>query len=206
MKSKLAGVLGALIVAAGGGAAAAAEFDDLTWPCVQRKVEEIALFQMWPGPMPEGDWRDDPAIAQLAARLAPRRVSLEEVEAQAAAFLEGVPQEERGERAAQLFSAVLDIIQRERRQVIDGIGRYARSQAALSDEVEARQLELVRLNEAGEGEKDWDRVEELEDRLAWDTRVYRERAQSLQFVCETPVLLEQRAFAIGRLLSGMIGS
>ena len=115
-----------------------------------------------------------------------------------------MPQGERGEKAAQLFDAVLDLIQGERAQVMGGIGRYARSQAALSAQVEEQQLELVRLNKAEEGEKNWDRIEELEDKLAWDTRVYRERAQSLQYVCETPVLLEQRAFAIARAISGMI--
>lgn len=203
MSRRLAWLLGALVLAAQG-PAEAAEFTDPTWPCVQRKVEEIAMFQMWAGPMPEGDWREDPDVERLAAAITPRRVSLEEVEAQAAAFLESVPEDQRGEKAAQLFNAVLDMIQSERQQVLDGIARYARSQATLSDQVEEQQLELVRLNQLEEDGKDRDRIEELEDKLAWDTRVYRERAQSLQFVCETPVLLEQRAFAIGRVLSGMI--
>ena len=203
MRKRLVWVLGASIAAATA-PANAQEFSDPTWPCVQRKVEEIAMFQMWPGPMPEGDWQDDPEIERVAASIAPRRVSMEEAEAAAAAYLEGVPEPERGEKAAQLFNAVLDMIQGERRQVIGGIGRYARSQAALSDQVEEQQLELVRLNDAEEGARDWDRIEALEDKLAWDTRVYRERAQSLQYVCETPVLLEQRAFAVGRMLSGMI--
>lgn len=184
--------------------AVAAEFADPTWPCVQRRVDEIAMFQMWPGPMPQGDWRDDPEIEQIATGIAPRRVPMEEVDARASDYLASVPEAQRAERAAQLFNAVLDMIQAERRQVINGIGRYARSQAALSDQVEEQQLELVELNEAPEADKDWDRIEELEDKLTWDTRVYRERAQSLQFVCETPVLLEQRAFAIGRVLSEKI--
>lgn len=202
MARRLGLVLGAMLASVV--PAAAAEFTDPTWPCVQRKVEEIAMFQMWPGPMPEGDWREDPQIERVAARIAPRRVSMEEVEAQAVAYLEGVPEEQRGEKAAQLFEAVLAIIQRERQEVMSGIARYARSQATLSEEVEDQQLELVRLNEAEEDAKEWDRIEELEDRLAWDTRVFRERAQSLQFVCETPVLLEQRAFAIARALAGLL--
>ena len=63
----------------------AADFNDPTWPCVQRKVEEIAMFQMWPGPMPEGDWQDDPEIERVATNIAPRRVSMEEVEERVAA-------------------------------------------------------------------------------------------------------------------------
>jgi hypothetical protein len=182
--------------------AAAAEFDDPEWPCIQRKVEEISLFQMWSGPMPEGDWQQDRAIRDLAQRIAPRRVSLEEVEVQAREFANRFEGEERAEQLGELFAAVLDSIQRERRQVIGGIGRYALRQASLSDRVEEQQAELVRLNAAEE--KDWDTIEEVEDRLAWDVRVYRDRAQALTYVCESPVLLEQRTFAIARLLAGMI--
>ncbi len=180
----------------------AATFDDPEWPCIQRRVDEIAMFQMWPAAMPEGDWREDERIEHLAAAIAPRRVGMEEVEARVADWLATVPEAEREEKAGQLFNAVLDMIQRERQQVISGIGRYARSQAALSDEVEELQNQLVQLDAAEE--KDMDRIEELEDELAWETRVYRERAQSLQYVCETPVLLEQRAFALARLIAGML--
>ena len=38
----------------------------------------------------------------------------------------------------------------------------------------------------------------LEEQQLWDTRIYDEREQSLVFVCEQPVLLEQRLFRIGR--------
>jgi hypothetical protein len=182
--------------------AAAAEFDDPEWPCIQRKVEEISLFQMWSGPMPVGDWQQDRAIRDLAQRIAPRRVTLDEIEPQAREFADRFEGEERAERLGELFAAVLDNIQRERRLVFDGIGRYALRQASLSERVEEQQAELVRLN--GAEEKDWDTIEEAEDRLAWDVRVYRERAQALSYVCESTVLLEQRAFAIGRLLTGMI--
>lgn len=46
---------------------------------------------------------------------------------------------------------------------------------------------------------------ELEQALAWDTRIYEEREQSLTYVCEVPVLVEQRAFALGRMIQGKIG-
>ncbi|HLS58954.1 MAG TPA: hypothetical protein VK022_04935, partial [Paracoccaceae bacterium] len=55
----------------------AATFDDPEWPCIQRRVDELAMFQMWPAAMPEGDWREDPEIERIAARIAPRRVDME---------------------------------------------------------------------------------------------------------------------------------
>ncbi len=39
---------------------------------------------------------------------------------------------------------------------------------------------------------------DAETRLEWDKRIFDERSQSLTYVCETPTLLEQRAFEIAR--------
>lgn len=194
----------ALALATGAPMAGAAEFDDPEWPCIQRKVPELALFQMWSGPLPEGEPAADPERRALARSLAPRRVTLEDAETRVADYADDLPQEMRAEALAALFSEVLDQINRERGAIITGIGRYAMRQAVLSDKVEALQQDLVALKAVPEAEKDWDRIEELEDRLVWETRVYRDRAQSLTYVCETPVLLEQRAFALGRVIAGQI--
>lgn len=180
----------------------AATYEDPDWPCIQRKVLELSIAQMWPGPMPEGDWREDEAARALAARIAPRRTPLEEVEAQVATFAATLDEAERAQRLARVFAGVLNTIDAERGQIIAGIGRYARNQADLAARVAEKEAELVTLRSAADA--DLDRVEEIEDTLAWDVRVFRERAQSLTYVCETPVLLEQRAFAIARILAEAI--
>jgi len=180
---------------------AAAEPADPDWPCVQRKVPQISIGQMWAGPMPQGNWRDDPQIKALAASLAARRTPVEEIGARAAEFAAAQPADARAEALAELFAGVLAHIQAERGQVIAGIGRYARHQAEMAARIEAKQQELADLEAAPNAERDWDRIEELQDTLAWDTRIFKERAQSLTYVCETPVLLEQRAFSIARALA-----
>ncbi len=53
-------------------------------------------------------------------------------------------------------------------------------------------------------EPDFDAIDAEEEALDWDQRILTERQQSLTYVCETPVLLEQRAFALGRALSAHI--
>lgn len=191
-------VLAAVLIA--GAPARSATFEDPDWPCIQRKVPEISLAQMWAGPQPGAD--ADAAVEGLAQRLAQRRSGLDAVEAEAAAWASGLDPADRPQRLAQLFAAILDHVNRERAAIIEGIGRYAHKQEQLARRVEDRQSELVALRAAPE--PDLDRVEELQDRLAWDIRVFRERAQSLTYVCETPVLLESRAFSIARLLAGMI--
>jgi len=47
---------------------------------------------------------------------------------------------------------------------------------------------------------DFDRLEEIADKIEWDTRIFEERQQSLTYVCETPVLLEKRAFTLARMM------
>ena len=36
----------------------------------------------------------------------------------------------------------------------------------------------------------------------WDIRVFEDRRSSLGYLCEQPVLLEQRAFALARTIAG----
>jgi hypothetical protein len=193
-----------LLFAASAGATWAADAVDPDWPCVQRKVPELSVGQMWPGPMPEEGWRPDAQTRELAASLVPRRVTTEEITAAAAAYAEGLPPAGRAQGLADLFAAVLDRINAERGQVIAGIARYAHHQQSLADRVDAREDEIARLQAVPDEQKDWDRIEQLQDELAWDTRIFKERAQSLTYVCETPVLLEQRAFTIARALTGLI--
>jgi hypothetical protein len=196
------GLVLSLTLFAVGGPAAAADASDPDWPCVQPKVPELAAAQMWPTPIPEGEPADAAEIDRLARQIAQRRVSVDEAAAAAAAFVEGEAGAAREARLGQLYAAVLEQINRERGAIIGGIGRYARHQAALSDRVEEEQLELAELE--GGAEADPARVEGLRQKLAWDTRIFRERSQSLTYVCETPVLLERRAFELARALAGLI--
>jgi hypothetical protein len=196
------GLVLSLALAAAAAPVAAADFSDPDWPCIQPKVAELSVAQMWSAPIPEGEPADAKELDRLARQIAQRRVSVDEATAAAAAFVEGDEGAEREARLGYLYEAVLEQLNRERGAVIAGIGRYARHQAALSDRVEQEQLELAELEEGAEA--DPARVEELRRKLAWDTRIFRERAQSLTYVCETPVLLERRAFELARALAGLM--
>ena len=48
--------------------------------------------------------------------------------------------------------------------------------------------------------QDRDRIDELEEQIDWDERVYRDRERSLTYVCESPVLIEKRLYAIAQML------
>ena len=46
------------------------------------------------------------------------------------------------------------------------------------------------------------RRQELEQQRLWDIRIYEDRERSLTYICEQPVLLEQRVFALAREIMG----
>lgn len=183
------------------GAALSASSSDPDWPCVQRKVLHLSTGQMWAGPAITDEelkgWRKHAGVAELAPVLAVRRTSQEEAEALIGAFAQDLGGT-KNDTLPLLFAGVFSLIERERSQIISGISRYAHTQTDLSAAIETTQNRLTELNAAEP--LDFDTIEELEDEVIWKTRIYKDRAQSLTFVCETPVILERRAFAIARAI------
>ncbi len=188
-------ILAAAALLFGLGAAQAAGPVDPDWPCVQRRVPQLSLGQVWSGPLPDEAVEalaKTPKIQELAARLAQRRMALPEAEAAIAAFAEDASPEE----VTALYLAVFARIDAARSRVMAGVARYARKQAAMDESIDAQRARFEAL--AAADPPDFDAVDAAEKELDWSTRVFQERQQSLTYVCETPVILEQRAFALGR--------
>jgi hypothetical protein len=169
------------------------------WPCVQVKVASLSYGQMWGGPPLEDalkTWRDDKEVADLVSTLAARRTSMEDAKVAIDEFAKRAGDNADAE-LAKLFAGVFDEINQHRSQIVAGIERYARKQRDLSERIKQRSLKIAETQKdmasqmSPEGQKE-------QEALNWDTRIYEERAQALTYVCESPVLLEQRAFDIGR--------
>lgn len=176
------------------GTALSAEED---WPCIQRRVVELSAAQMWAGPPVEplaGRWRDDPDVAPLARTLASRRTSLNEASAAIERFAKAAGPG-KDAKLTLLFAGAFELINAERRRLINGIERYARKQKSLADQV-TESSRILRQDNKPAAERT-----ALEQKLQWDTRVYDDRNQALTYVCESPVLLEQRAFALAQEIS-----
>ena len=94
-----------------------------------------------------------------------------------------------------------ELPEKERVRII--LGGFIRFGAlALSGAIEDTQNTLTKLREIENPDFDTqDKIEELEDKVLWDTRIYKDRQQSLTYVCETPVLLERRAFWLARTIA-----
>src|SRR5262249_6009647 len=82
----------------------------------------------------------------------------------------------------------------ERSEVMQGIERYARKQKEFSDQIRSTILQLRELQDRPD--PDQSKIEELTNRVEWDTRIFEERRKTVNFVCEVPVLIERRLFAL----------
>ena len=183
--------------------ASAATSDDPDWPCIQRQIPEISAGMMWAGPSVEGlakTWSEDGDVAALVGRLVARRTSLEDAKLLIQDFASGLDPtsgDARNDRLSLVFAGALARINGERGQIIEGIKRYSRRQQGLAQQIEARTAELNTLAK-DKSEEARKARRALEEKQLWDTRIFQEREQSLIYVCEVPVLLEQRLFALAR--------
>ena len=177
------------------GAAVAASSD---WPCQQRLVPEIAAGMIWSGPPPGSVAADadDPKIRQLAANLAARRTPLEQASAEIDQFAKGLPEGHRNEQLTRLFAATLAIINRDRSSIVGGIKKYARNQQALADRISTTNEKMAQLASGQVQERD-----ALAAQREWDMRIYGDRRSSLTYLCDQPVVLEKRAFALARAIA-----
>jgi hypothetical protein len=170
------------------------------WPCNQIKVPELSVTAVWAGP-PIDDvgstWEDNTTTRDLVARLAARRTPLDDAQKAVADFVTG-SEAERQQKAKLIFAGLFKSLDRERGEVMRGIERYTRKQREFADQIRSTILELRNLQDRPD--RDQGKVDELAARVEWDTRVFEERRKTIGFVCEVPVLIEQRLFALARAI------
>jgi hypothetical protein len=169
------------------------------WPCVQVKVPEISPAAVWAG-APFDDvgtkWQDDAKIKDLVARLTARRTPLEDAQKLAAEFV--TASTDKKETGRLLFAGVFDTLNALRSDVINGIERYTRRQREFAERIRAETLALRELQDKPNA--DPKQVAEQADRVQWETRIFEDRRRTISYVCEVPVLIEQRLFALGRAI------
>lgn len=178
----------------------AADFSDPTWPCVQRKVENLSLGLMWPDPVDPDTLPENPSLRrdmnELAGVLALRRIEVADLEPQIARFTAA-----HGGDAAVLghvFAQTFSTLNKRRSRIINGIGDFSLGQIALSESIDTNRAEMDQI--LAKAEPDFDRVDKLEEQIDWDQVIYTDRQRNIQYLCETPVLLERRLFSIAQIL------
>jgi hypothetical protein len=141
--------------------------------------------------------QEDAAIKDLVARLAARRTPLDEAQKAVSDFITG-PESERQKKAKLIFAGLFKTLNHERSEVMRGIERHFRKQREFSDQIRSAILQLRELQDRPD--PDQSKIDELTNRVEWDTRIFEERRKTINFVCEVPVLIEQRLFALARAI------
>lgn len=179
-----------------------------TWPCIQRRMPELSVGALWAGPeidTADQSWRDDPALSALVEKLAQRRTKDDEAKAAIEAYAATL-KDDKTRKLTQVFGALFQIVDAERREIVFGIERFAERQKGLADKIrqDSRQLTAVetRPDQSADDKKT---IQTLRDQFEWDTRIYDSREQSLTAVCETPVLIEQRLYSLSRVIQEKLG-
>ena len=170
------------------------------WPCNQIKVPELSVAAVWAGPSIDGvgsAWEENTTTRDLVARIAARRTPLDDAQKAIADFLTGA-QAERQQKATLMFAGLFKVLDRERSEVMRGIERYTRRQREFAGQIRSTILALRDLQDRPD--RDQGKVDELAARVEWDTRIFEERRKTIGFVCEVPVLIEQRLFALARAI------
>lgn len=174
---------------------------DPDWPCIQRKQPHLSLGQVWTGPVPDETaerMARDPAISAFADRLEQRRLSIADAESEIAEFAKTAD----SDQLTGLMVAVFQRLDQHRSALIQGIGRYGHKQVDLAKSIEDRRNRMAEMERAEN--PDFDAIDAQEEALDWETRIFTDRQQALTYVCETPVIIEQRAFALGRVIAAAI--
>ncbi|KJC39898.1 hypothetical protein [Bradyrhizobium sp. LTSP857] len=192
--------MAALALALTGTAARAADPRYPDWPCTQAKVPDISLAAVWAGPAlddAETKWKDDAKISALVSKLAARKTPLDDAEKSVKEFLAGSAADKTA-NAKLLFAGLFDTLNAQRSQVMGGLERVSRKQREAADKIRDETIQLQTLQ--GATPRDDTKVEALSNQLIWETRIFEDRRKVVRFVCEVPTAIDQRLFALGRVI------
>lgn len=189
----------ALAFVVAGSAVRAADPRYPNWPCAQAKVPDISLAAVWAGPPlddAENKWKDDSKVSALVSKLAARKTPLDEAEKSVKEFL--AASADKTTNAKLLFAGLFDTLNAQRAQVMSGLERVSRKQRDAADRIREETIELQALQDATP--RDDAKVDAMSNQLIWDTRIFEDRRKVVRFVCEVPTTIDQRLFALGRVI------
>ena len=163
-------------------------------------MPEISLAAVWAGP-PLDDvkdkWKNDAKVSALVPKLAARRTPLEDAQKAITEFLAGSAAD-KTTAGKLLFAGLFDTLNAQRSSVLNGLERVTRKQREAADKIRADTLALQALQDASP--PDQTKIDELGNQLVWETRIFEDRRRVVKFVCEVPTAIDQRLFALGRVI------
>lgn len=172
------------------------------WPCEQAERPEISTGSVWSGPDPsaaEENWRDQPSVVALIEQVAPRRVPQDEAVAAIHRFSAGYTTD-RPVVMTQVFAGLFDTLNKERGEIIRGIHHFNRRQDNLSKRIEEGWKSVDELDANSTDPSVLERRATLQQSIDWDSRIFDDRQRLLPEICQQPIVIEQRLFALSRAI------
>lgn len=184
------------------GPAAAQPVTDPDWPCAQRLVPELAPATLWQGtPLKAVEALPvDDDLQALAGELVDRGTPMDKAADEIKAAADKAAPAARGDRMQALFLAVIDEANEQRSGMIDGIRNFGRRQKALAERINGEARKIRDLQAQGTDAAATD-LADLDQQRQWDMRIFDERQHTVRLACDEPVQVEQRSFALGRLIA-----
>src|ERR1700722_3372225 len=173
---------------------------DPDWPCQQIKVPRLSLAAIWAGPPvdpQQGEWRQDQQVVDLVHDVAQRRVPIEQAQGRIHAFAQQA-RDQRQAKLLELLAGLFSVLDDERGVVVVGLDRFGVRQKELATAIRADNEKLRTLQ--ADPSADASEVNRMVQRVTWDAEVFRDRRQALSYACDVPGKIEQRLFALARII------
>jgi hypothetical protein len=171
---------------------------DPDWPCQQIKVARLSLAAVWSGPAVDPDnahWKDDDQVANLVAKIVPRRVPIDHAQAMIDDFSTHAGDRKQSQ-LLEMIVGLYTVLDEERSDVISGLDRFGRRQKELATQIRADNEKLRALQDSPS--PDADAVQKMTQRVTWEVEVFQDRTRALSYACDVPGKIEQRLFALAR--------
>ncbi|WP_428488917.1 hypothetical protein [Rhodopila sp.] len=178
---------------------------DPDWPCQQIKVPELSIAAVWSGPAIDTGgtaWKDDPAVADLVEKLAPRREPIEHAQGLVHDFAQHAG-DQKQPRLLLVLAGLFDVLGQERDSVMAGLDRFGGRQKELAAELRADNEKLRALQTASTS--DPNAVQQMTQKVTWEAEVFQDRRQALSYACDVPGKIEQRLFSLARQIQQELG-
>jgi hypothetical protein len=178
------------------------------WPCMQRLQPELSIGAMWTGPDPTAaadEWRQDNAVQSLVSQIAPRRMPQQEAIDAIHRFASGYDKDKSVE-LTRLFAGLFETLNDERGAIIRGIRHFHDRQQKLADRIQGTLKAMDALDPNSTDQKVAEQRAALQDAVTWDSRIFDDREKLLPLVCDQPVVIERRLFALSRAIGAEMGN
>ncbi len=166
---------------------------DPGWPCRQPLVTSVSAAMIWDGPPLDhiGDWRSEPAVSALVAKLASEDVSIDAGKAAIARFLRSRLANRR-RSISRAFAGLLEESNQARMRAIDDIEMLGQRQRSLADVIAGLTAEKDKAGASA--------APDLVERWNFARQTYYQAQRTILYACEMPAGLDQRLGVFAREL------